>query len=183
MTPTATVGRMLASRCSASKSSFVIHLTLSPPLVYIGRTMTLLYRDPRFLDHETGSHPERALRLRTVESHLDRTWLAAQCRQITAEPCDRACLALVHKPAYIEEIWAFAGSGAGILMPTRSAGRAALTLPRWPPELWSTRSAAWWAGKIRPHSASSGRQDTMLWPARRWVFAFSTTWPWERRRQ
>ncbi len=77
--------------------------------------MTLLYRDPRFLDHETGSHPERALRLRTVESHLDRTWLAAQCRQITAEPCDRACLALVHKPAYVEEIWAFAGSGGGYL--------------------------------------------------------------------
>ena len=47
--------------------------------------MTLLYRDPRFLEHETGSHPERALRLRTVEAHLDRTWLAAQCRQLTAE--------------------------------------------------------------------------------------------------
>ena len=77
--------------------------------------MTLLYRDPRFLGHETGSHPEGALRLRTVESHLDRTWLAAQCRQPTAEACDRSCLARVHKPAYIEEIWAFARSGGGYL--------------------------------------------------------------------
>ena len=77
--------------------------------------MTLLYRDPRFLNHETGSHPERALRLRTVESHLDRTWLAAQCQQRTAEPCDRSCLARVHTPAYLEEIWAFARSGGGYL--------------------------------------------------------------------
>ncbi|MGA2259259.1 MAG: histone deacetylase [Thermoguttaceae bacterium] len=77
--------------------------------------MTLLYRDARFLGHETGSHPERALRLRTVESHLDRTWLAAECRQPTAEPCDRRCLARVHNPAYIDEIWAFARAGGGYL--------------------------------------------------------------------
>ena len=77
--------------------------------------MTLLYRDARFLGHETGSHPEGALRLRTVEAHLDRTWLAAQCRQPTAEACDRKGLARVHKPAYIEEIWAFARAGGGYL--------------------------------------------------------------------
>jgi acetoin utilization deacetylase AcuC-like enzyme len=77
--------------------------------------MTLLYRDPRFFDHETGSHPERAARLRAVETHLDRTWLASQCRQLTAEPCDRRGLARVHDPAYVEEIWAFARSGGGYL--------------------------------------------------------------------
>ena len=77
--------------------------------------MTLLYRDARFLAHETGSHPERALRLRAVESHLERHWLAAQCRQPTFEPCDRRGLALVHAPAYIEEIWAFARAGGGYL--------------------------------------------------------------------
>src|SRR5271165_2181503 len=77
--------------------------------------MTLLYRDPRFLEHETGNHPERALRLRTVEAHLDRTWLASQCRQLAAEPCDRNRLALVHKPDYLEEIWAFARAGGGYL--------------------------------------------------------------------
>src|SRR5208282_442303 len=77
--------------------------------------MTLLYRDVRFLEHETGNHPEQALRLRTLEAHLDRTWLAAQCRQITAEPCPRSCLARVHNQAYIEEIWAFARAGGGYL--------------------------------------------------------------------
>src|SRR5271166_5389155 len=78
-------------------------------------TMTLLYRDARFLGHETGSHPEGAVRLRAVETHLDRTWLAAQCRQPTAKTCDWSSLARVHKPAYIEEIWAFARSGGGYL--------------------------------------------------------------------
>ncbi len=77
--------------------------------------MTLLYDDARFLDHDTGNHPERALRLRTVESHLQRHWLAAQCRQPVFEPCDRSGLALVHAPAYIEEIWAFATAGGGYL--------------------------------------------------------------------
>jgi len=50
-----------------------------------------------------------------VESYLDQTWLAAQCRQPTLEPCDRTCLARVHIPAYIEEIWAFARAGGGYL--------------------------------------------------------------------
>jgi acetoin utilization deacetylase AcuC-like enzyme len=77
--------------------------------------MTLLYRDARFLAHETGSHPERALRLRAIESHLERHWLTAQCRQPAFGPCDRASLTLVHAPEYIDEIWAFAQAGGGYL--------------------------------------------------------------------
>jgi acetoin utilization deacetylase AcuC-like enzyme len=77
--------------------------------------MTLLYRDARFLDHETGNHPERAIRLRAIESHLERHWLTAQCRQPSFEPCDRTTLALVHDPAYIEDIRVFARAGGGHL--------------------------------------------------------------------
>jgi acetoin utilization deacetylase AcuC-like enzyme len=77
--------------------------------------MTLLYRDARFLEHETGSHPERAVRLRTVESHLDRTWLAAHCRQLTAQPADSKILGRVHSPEYIEEIRNLAHAGGGYL--------------------------------------------------------------------
>ncbi len=77
--------------------------------------MTLLYRDARFLDHQTGEHPERAVRLQAVESHLGRTGLAARCRQPTAKPCDRTCLARVHEPDYIEEMRAFARAGGGNL--------------------------------------------------------------------
>jgi acetoin utilization deacetylase AcuC-like enzyme len=75
--------------------------------------MTLLYADPRFLDHETGHHPERADRLRVVFDRLQSTGLAAQCRQPDFKPCDRRRLARIHSPAYIDEIWAFAKSGGG----------------------------------------------------------------------
>jgi acetoin utilization deacetylase AcuC-like enzyme len=77
--------------------------------------MTLLYRDLQFLSHETGNHPERAGRLLTINTHLDRNWLSAQCRQATAQPADRGCLARVHDLSYIDEIWAFARSGGGYL--------------------------------------------------------------------
>jgi acetoin utilization deacetylase AcuC-like enzyme len=78
-------------------------------------TMTLLYRDPRFLEHETGSHPERPLRLRAIESHLDRTWLAAHCRQLVAEPAEERSLARVHAPGYIKAVGEFALAGGGYL--------------------------------------------------------------------
>lgn len=55
--------------------------------------MTLLYYDPRFLDHETGQHPECAERLRQVIGHLDTrgdlqrlqrpTWQLATDEQLT----------------------------------------------------------------------------------------------------
>lgn len=77
--------------------------------------MTLLYRDTRFLAHDTGNHPERPLRLTTIDSHLDRTWLASQCQCPRFEPCDRARLARIHTPAYIDSIRAFAESGGGHL--------------------------------------------------------------------
>ncbi len=77
--------------------------------------MTLLYRDARFLNHETGSHPERALRLQTIDAHLERHWLTAQCRQPEFGPCDREGLALAHAPGYIEEVAAFARAGGGQL--------------------------------------------------------------------
>ena len=133
--------------------------------------MTLLYRDPRFLNHETGSHPERALRLRTVESHLDRTWLAAQCRQATAEACDRSCLARVHNPAYIEEIWAFARSGGGYLDADTVCGPGSFDV------------AALAAGTVvdAVRRVVGGEDQTALclvrprditpWPARRWASA------------
>ena len=39
--------------------------------------MTLLYSDPRFLDHRTGAHPERPQRLEQIVAHLARTGLDA----------------------------------------------------------------------------------------------------------
>jgi acetoin utilization deacetylase AcuC-like enzyme len=79
--------------------------------------MTLLYRSPRFLDHETGSHPERPIRLRAIETWLTQHWLGAQTTQPTFETCPRHNLELVHAAAYIEQVIAFAGEGGGNLDP------------------------------------------------------------------
>jgi acetoin utilization deacetylase AcuC-like enzyme len=79
--------------------------------------MTLLYTDLRYLDHETGKHPERAARLRPTMAHLDHTWLAAQCERPVPVPCSRHHLARVHAIQYIDEVWAFAHSGGGDIDP------------------------------------------------------------------
>ena len=77
--------------------------------------MTLLYSDPRFLDHETGDHPERAERIRLIPARLKRAGLLDRCRRVEFQPVDRRALARVHSPAYIDEIWAYAKSGGGHL--------------------------------------------------------------------
>jgi len=77
--------------------------------------VTLLYSDPRFLDHETGDHPERAERIRLIPARLKRAGLLDRCRRVEFQPVDRRALARVHSPAYIDEIWAYAKSGGGHL--------------------------------------------------------------------
>lgn len=77
--------------------------------------MTLLYTDPCFLDHETGSHPERAERIRHIQQRLQQAGLAAKCRRPTWEPLSRQRLARVHSPQYVDEIRAFARSGGGYI--------------------------------------------------------------------
>jgi acetoin utilization deacetylase AcuC-like enzyme len=75
--------------------------------------MTLLYSDPRFLQHETGLHPECADRIRGIEPRLEQTGLAAQCRRPEWAHATQRRLSRVHSPGYIHEIWALAKSGGG----------------------------------------------------------------------
>ncbi len=75
--------------------------------------MTLLYSDAIFLEHETGTHPERAARLRQVTSHLRRTGLAGQCRKADWEPAGMAELERVHTPGYVRSVAKFAQAGGG----------------------------------------------------------------------
>ena len=75
--------------------------------------MTLLYWDRRFLDHETGDHPERAGRVAQIPHRLEQSGLAARCRRVEFGPVDRRRLARIHSPGYIDEIWAYAKSGGG----------------------------------------------------------------------
>ena len=46
----------------------------------------LLYTDPIFLQHDTGAHPEKALRLSRVGEHLEQTGLVRKCVLGKIEP-------------------------------------------------------------------------------------------------
>jgi acetoin utilization deacetylase AcuC-like enzyme len=75
--------------------------------------MALLYSSPRFLDHDTGDHPECAERLRQIMSQLDQTGLAKACRRPDWAPVSAERLARIHSPAYTEQVARFAGEGGG----------------------------------------------------------------------
>ncbi len=75
--------------------------------------MTLLYTDPRFLLHQTGSHPENPRRLQAVVDHLDRTGAMQAC--VAVEPPEATVdqLTLVHRRDYIHRVELFARQGGG----------------------------------------------------------------------
>lgn len=73
----------------------------------------LLYYHPKFLDHETGSHPERPLRLIKVMDHLEHAALVARCRRPTWVPVSRERLARIHDLKYAESIAEFVRRGGG----------------------------------------------------------------------
>jgi acetoin utilization deacetylase AcuC-like enzyme len=76
--------------------------------------MTLLYSDPRFLDHDTRrGHPERAERLRQITAELDASGLAARCTRPQWQPAGREAIDRVHERAYIEAIEDLAARGGG----------------------------------------------------------------------
>jgi acetoin utilization deacetylase AcuC-like enzyme len=76
--------------------------------------MTLLYSDPRFLDHDTRhGHPERPERLRQISARLDETGLAAQCVRPPWGDASVDRIARVHDRSYIEAIHDLAKRGGG----------------------------------------------------------------------
>jgi acetoin utilization deacetylase AcuC-like enzyme len=77
--------------------------------------MTHLYYDPRFLDHETGRHPEQPERLRQIMSRLERSGQAAKCVRPKWEPASRTQLQRVHEPGHIDHIAALAARGGGFI--------------------------------------------------------------------
>jgi acetoin utilization deacetylase AcuC-like enzyme len=77
--------------------------------------MTLLYYDPRFLDHDTGRHVEQPLRLVRIVQELERRGLAERCRRADFSPASPERLHRVHGSAYIDEVRRFAAQGGGHL--------------------------------------------------------------------
>jgi len=82
--------------------------------------MTLLYTDPRFLDHKTGSHPERPERLRVSVRHLIETGHMARCQQVPCVPLSLERLTRVHTPAYATDLQAYCAAG-GVMVEVDTA--------------------------------------------------------------
>ena len=79
--------------------------------------MVLLYEDSRFLNHETGNHPERAERIRLIPVRLAEAGLDVQCQRPHWEPVSRQRLLQVHAARYVNEVWSIAKSGGGEVDP------------------------------------------------------------------
>jgi acetoin utilization deacetylase AcuC-like enzyme len=75
--------------------------------------MTLLYYDPRFLDHDTGAHPEQPERLRQIVTGLEEAGLMRQCMRPAWQPATWARLELIHEPSHINRVAMMAQRGGG----------------------------------------------------------------------
>lgn len=75
--------------------------------------MALLYFDDCFLEHDTGRHPERALRLERVMAHLEKIEVTKACRRMPVEAAPIENLHAVHTPEYVQHVRLFAEQGGG----------------------------------------------------------------------
>jgi acetoin utilization deacetylase AcuC-like enzyme len=75
--------------------------------------MTLLYYDPIFLEHDTGSHPENAGRIRAVLKRLGDNGVDAECTKPDFGPATKDQLRHVHADDTIDSIESFAEGGGG----------------------------------------------------------------------
>jgi len=78
--------------------------------------MTLLLRDPLFLQHDTGpGHPERPDRFRVASAVLDSSGLGARCNPITWSAAKPSDIARVHHGGYLDQIARVCEQGGGFL--------------------------------------------------------------------
>jgi acetoin utilization deacetylase AcuC-like enzyme len=75
--------------------------------------MTLLYTDPLFLKHETGQHPERPARLRSITARLEKAGLPKRCKAGTYRPLTEEAVTEVHAPKQFQAIKQLAAHGGG----------------------------------------------------------------------
>ena len=74
----------------------------------------LLLRHPASLQHDTGTHPERAARQVALERELgSRDWLGWEVRESVAVPRD--VVEAVHTPRYVSFVEATCAGGGGVL--------------------------------------------------------------------
>jgi len=75
----------------------------------------LLYSDEIFLEHDTGTHPEKAERLRRIIQHLRQTGWINRCQPGQVAPVSLERLARVHRAVYVDEVREFAEKHGGYI--------------------------------------------------------------------
>ena len=63
--------------------------------------MTVLITDPLFLRHETGQHPERAARLRSIHERLVKSGLDKRTKAGAYQPLGEEAVLAVHSPVQV----------------------------------------------------------------------------------
>lgn len=77
--------------------------------------MTLFYYQPKFLEHDTGSHPENANRLRGVMKRLESENILDACSCPQWQPATDDQLRYAHEQADIDAIRNFIRRGGGLI--------------------------------------------------------------------
>ncbi len=77
--------------------------------------MTLLYRDPLFLDHDTGRHPENAQRLLAINAGIDAAGLSQRCTPGTFQPLAPEAVLRAHTPTVLRTAMDLCRHGGGHL--------------------------------------------------------------------
>ncbi len=72
---------------------------------------TLLLRDARYLDHQTGEHPEQPARLKAVDRALAEAGLLDQCTRLKPKACSMDQMLAVHSAEYIQTAQADVAAG------------------------------------------------------------------------
>ncbi|SFJ30534.1 histone deacetylase family protein [Planctomicrobium piriforme] len=75
----------------------------------------LLFTDPLFLEHNTGSHPENAGRLAAIHKKLAETGLIDRCQRGVVSPAPHAAIAAVHGDQYLKRVEQICERGGGSL--------------------------------------------------------------------
>jgi acetoin utilization deacetylase AcuC-like enzyme len=92
--------------------------------------MTLLYTSPRFLDHNTGEHPERPERLVQILARLSENGLDERCTRPTWQPAQKETLATVHTTEMIRGLESLAASGGGMADADTIVGRESVDVAK-----------------------------------------------------
>src|SRR4051812_16246215 len=75
--------------------------------------MTLLVHDPKFLEHDTGPHPETAERLQAVDAALREKKLLTRCTRIPFQPVTEVAILRLHSKEHLQHVKDVCEAGGG----------------------------------------------------------------------